>query len=96
MKFYYDATNEHAYGEQPNLELAKTIRLVPWTQQLEDKMAELANANDWDNPLMNLLPISNPYGCNSMECAEVANEAEARELLAQDWAKSWFEYTHDL
>ena len=47
MKFYYDATNEHAYGEMPNFDLAKTIPLVPWTQELEDKMAELANANDW-------------------------------------------------
>lgn len=96
MKFYYEQPQCISYGVEPNLELAKTVRLVPWTEELEAKLSKIENAQDWSNPLMNLYPVFNAAHQFSWEFAEVASEAEARELICDEWARSWFEFCNDL
>ena len=96
MKFYYENPECYDYGVEPNLELAKTVRLVPYSEELEAKLAELANAEDWSNPLLNLYPVYDRTRQFSWEFTEVASEEEARELICNEWALAWFEYYNDL
>ena len=96
MKFYYEQPQGYDYGVDPNLELAKTVRLVPWSEELEAQLESIANAQDWSNPLMNLYPVYDRSRQCSWEFAEVASEKEARDLVLNEWALSWFEYRNNL
>lgn len=97
MKFYYDNTNGYKFdGSEPDLNLTQTIPLVPWSQELEDKLKKACAAEDWENPLMNLMPVYTIHLQLSDQFAEVESEDEARQLICNEWSTIYFEHIHDL